>query len=141
MSQFCFPDKKPIFTNWNQHHAGAHWSLACYSVCVYHADYMKFWTESHQRLLGAFGHPSSWRMPESNHDLGLNQTGVNKNIRWIFLRHACCMRSSSSVKNCNRRWASFSANFEKSIIYVLLKTPNMQLIYKNKARNHFFVVQ
>ena len=122
-----------------QDHAGAHRSLARGSVRVCHAILREVLTESRQRPLGAFGHPSSRRTLESNHDLGLNQTDVNKNIRRIFLRRACC--SSSSVKNCNRCWASFSANFEKSINYVLLITANMQFIYENKARNCFFVVQ
>ena len=79
-------------------HAGAHQSLPRYSVCVCHADHVKFWTESRQRPLGAFGHPSPRRMPQSNHDLGLNQTDVNKNIRRIFLaKHAAAAQVSKTV--------------------------------------------
>ena len=65
-------------------HAGAHRSLAHGSVRVCHQILREVLTESRQRPLGAFGHPSPRRMPQSNHDLGLNQTDVNKNIRQIF---------------------------------------------------------
>ena len=121
-------------------HVGAHRSLARGSVRVCHAILREVLTESRQRPLGAFGHPSSQRTPESNHELGLRQTDINKNIECIFSRRACCSRSSVKNLNCNRCRASFSANFEKSINYILLKTPYMQLIYKNKARNCFFFV-
>ena len=78
--------------------ATAHRSLARGSVRVCHAILREVLTESRQRPLGAFGHPSSRRTPESNHDLGLNQTDVNKNIRRIFLAmHAAAAQVSKTV--------------------------------------------
>ena len=74
-------------------------------------------------------------MPESNHGLGLNQIDVNKNIRQIFTRRACC--NSSTVKDCNRCWHSLSANFDKIINYILSRTAYMQIKYNNKFRNCF----
>ena len=73
-------------------HAGAHRSLVCGSVRVCHVILPEVLTESRQRPLGAFGHPSSRRTPKRNHDLGLNQTDVNKNIRQIFMRRALELR-------------------------------------------------
>ena len=121
-------------------HAGAHRWLGRGSVHVCHEILREVLTESCQQPLGAFGHPSSRRMPESDHELGLCQTDINKNMEFIFLHRACC--SSSTVKNHFTCWASHSANFEKSINYVLLRTANMQFKYKNTATNCFiFVVQ
>ena len=79
----------------------AHRSLARDTVCVSHAILREVVTESRQRPLGAFGHPSSRRTPDSNHDLWSNQIDVNKNIRWIFFCavHAAAAQLSKPVIN------------------------------------------
>ena len=130
--------KQPMGTSMGHpnYHAGAHWSLVRGSVHVCHQILRDVLTESRQRPLGAFGHPSSRRMPECNHGLGLEPNRHQQNIKQILTRCACC--SSWTVKDCNRCWASLSTNFEKSINHVLLRTDNMQLKYKNKAKKCFF---
>ena len=67
--------------------AGAHQSLAYGSVHVYHTILHEVLTELHQQLLGAFGHLSSQRMPESNQGLGLHQIDVI-NKYWTIFCHA-----------------------------------------------------
>ena len=119
-------------------HAGAHRLLARGSVHMCHAIFCEVLTELRQRPLGAFGHPSSRGLPESDHELGLHQTDINKNIECIFLRCACC--SSSSVKYHFTCWASHPANSEKIINYVLLRIANMQLKYKNEVMTCFFLL-